>query len=315
MEIKIEEYLAPFYGMEVLYVPNPGNAGDNLIAEGTLQKFEQLGIKAKLIDRHRLSLHNQIVFYGGGGNIAKENFSVKFIRRVHKNVKKLVILPHTIHSIDSLLKEFGDNVDIICRERVSYLYLIESKTKANIYLSQDMALYIDVHKAIAYNANLMDKLSQTGGYILCKLHLSDKQAPTLNGLLDLIHPPINKHNNNKILNAFRTDGEKTTISLPADNVDVSEVFALGTETEVTIKEGASRFLNYINQFEVVNTNRLHVAISATLLGKSVNFYPNNYFKCQAVYDYSLSNYRNLTWHSNKSSASQELQSVDTTTCK
>ncbi len=119
----------------------------------------------------------------------------------------------------------------------------------------------------------------------------------------------------KILNAFRTDGEKTTISLPADNVDVSEVFALGTETEVTIKEGASRFLNYINQFEVVNTNRLHVAISATLLGKSVNFYPNNYFKCQAVYDYSLSNYRNLTWHTNKSSASQELQSVDTTTCK
>lgn len=296
MEITIEEYLAPFHSSEISYVPNPGNAGDSIIALGTIQKLTQLGIRYKLVDRHRLSLDDHIVFYGGGGNIAYANFSVNFIRRVHSNVKKLVILPHTIHSIDSLLKDFGDNVDIICREKVSYEYVQQSKTKAHVYLAKDMAFHLNVNQALSYKASLVDKISQSIRYIFCKLHLSTLQAPTKTGLRVLINQPSNKKNNPPTLNAFRTDGEKTDFPLPKDNIDISEVFALGTETEVMIKESSSRFLRYINQFEIINTNRLHVAISATLLGKKVNFYPNNYFKCQAVYDYSLRGYSNLTWH-------------------
>lgn len=296
MEINIEDYLTQFSNKEVFYIPNPGNAGDSIIAEGTMQKCNQLGINLRFVDRHRHPLHDQIVFYGGGGNIAKSNFSVRFIRRIHNNVKKLVILPHTIHSVDALLNELGENVDIICREKVSYLYLMNSKTKANVYLAKDMALHMDTNIAMQYKAGWMDKISVVGCYVLCKLRLSDKQAPTLKGLIGLFRAPIENQEDRKILNAFRTDGEKTKLDLPDDNLDISEVFALGTETEVMIKEGGARFLKYINQFEVINTNRLHVAISATLVGKSVNFYPNNYYKCQAVYEYSLKQFSNLTWH-------------------
>lgn len=296
MEITIDEYLEPFCNREISYVPNPGNAGDSIIALGTIQKLTQLGIRYKLVDRHRLSLDDHIVFYGGGGNIAYTNFSVNFIRRVHNNVKKLVILPHTIHSVDSLLREFGDNVDIICREKISYEYVRQSETRAKVYLAKDMAFHLNINQALSYRASVFDKASQSVRYVFCKMHLSSLQAATKHGLTGLMHRPSNKHNGQTVLNAFRTDGEKTAFPLPSDNIDISEVFALGTETDVVIKESSSRFLQYINQFQTINTNRLHVAISATLLGKKVNFYPNNYFKCQAVYNYSLRDYSNLTWH-------------------
>lgn len=75
MEINIEDYLARFSNKDVFYIPNPGNAGDSIIAEGTIQKCNQLGVNLRFVDRHRHPLHDQIVFYGGGGNIAKSNFS------------------------------------------------------------------------------------------------------------------------------------------------------------------------------------------------------------------------------------------------
>ncbi|MEI4920606.1 hypothetical protein Q8G81_34160, partial [Klebsiella pneumoniae] len=48
-------------------------------------------------------------------------------------------------------------------------------------------------------------------------------------------------------------------------------------------------INFLEEYKVVNTDRLHVAILASLLGKEVNFYPNSYYKNEAVYNYSLFN--------------------------
>jgi hypothetical protein len=46
----------------------------------------------------------------------------------------------------------------------------------------------------------------------------------------------------------------------------------------------------------VHTNRLHVAIGAMKLGKSVKLYGNNYFKIRAIYDYSIKDkYQNVEW--------------------
>jgi exopolysaccharide biosynthesis predicted pyruvyltransferase EpsI len=49
-------------------------------------------------------------------------------------------------------------------------------------------------------------------------------------------------------------------------------------------------INFLEEYKVVNTDRLHVAILASLLGKEVNFYPNSYYKNEAVYNYSLLNH-------------------------
>jgi exopolysaccharide biosynthesis predicted pyruvyltransferase EpsI len=40
----------------------------------------------------------------------------------------------------------------------------------------------------------------------------------------------------------------------------------------------------VNQFDQINTNRLHVSITGALLGKTVNLYDNSYGKLFNVYD-------------------------------
>ncbi|MGJ8694439.1 MAG: polysaccharide pyruvyl transferase family protein [Thalassotalea sp.] len=297
-EINIDDYLSQYREHKLCYIPNPGNAGDNIIAAGTLQRFKRLGLDYRLVDRHRLALNNEIVFYSGGGNLGKmSNFSVSCLSRIHKNVQKLVILPHTIKDISPLLLEFGANTDIICRELVSYQYVSKSGTKANVYLAHDMALGLAPSELLSFDLGLFKKIQQCLLYVACKLHLSTKQAPTKHGLLSLFNNKaemiIAEKKHTSILNAYRTDGEKTNIKLPADNVDLSEELAIGVETETLTFLGAARFLRVINEFETINTNRLHVAVAATLLGKNVNFFANNYFKCKAVYDYSLTNFSNL----------------------
>lgn len=61
---------------EVLYIPNPGNAGDALIAAATYQVLDDLGINY-LIKRHKDDMESdvsgRVVIYGGGGNLIAQS--------------------------------------------------------------------------------------------------------------------------------------------------------------------------------------------------------------------------------------------------
>lgn len=50
------------------------------------------------------------------------------------------------------------------------------------------------------------------------------------------------------------------------------------------------FIEAIDQFETIHTNRLHVGIASALLGKKVNLYANDYFKIRAIYESSIKPY-------------------------
>ena len=55
-------------------------------------------------------------------------------------------------------------------------------------------------------------------------------------------------------------------------------------------------MRFVDRFEQVNTNRLHIAILSALLGKSVNFYANSYGKNHAVYEHSMAQrFSNVKW--------------------
>lgn len=88
-----------------------------------------------------------------------------------------------------------------------------------------------------------------------------------------------------VLNAFRMDKESIAQSLPAANIDISYK---GYATK-PLRE----FIDTVQKYEQVNTDRLHVAIGATLLGKHVSLYPNSYYKNKAVFDYSLQRFSNI----------------------
>ena len=89
---------------------------------------------------------------------------------------------------------------------------------------------------------------------------------------------------------FRRDRESTgKISIPAGNRDLS---AQGDHVS-----DIAPFRDEINKFACIHTDRLHVAITACLLGKEVHFYPGAYFKNRAVYLSSMRGYfDNVRFH-------------------
>ena len=82
---------------------------------------------------------------------------------------------------------------------------------------------------------------------------------------------------------FRTDVESSNkITLTPDNRDLS---AEGTELDPI-----APFFEALTEYKVINTDRLHVSIGASLLGLEVNLREGSYFKNQAIYKSSLNEY-------------------------
>jgi len=88
-----------------------------------------------------------------------------------------------------------------------------------------------------------------------------------------------------VLNAFRSDNESILHALPKSNNDLS----YNGHATKPLKE----LINILQRYEQVNTDRLHIAIGATLLGKRVRLYSNSYYKNKAVFDYSLKKFSNV----------------------
>lgn len=290
----------------VYYQPNPGNGGDSLIAHATFQLFKKLKINYQIIaDWECFDPENKIVIYAGGGNVVRYyNTSKNFIMKCHPMARKLIILPHTIDNNEDLLKALGANVDIICREKVSYNHVKKNAAKANVMLMDDMA----------FSMNIKNTLSEKPISFLKALVLflfyaikSDKRLntiPLLNKIIwnysklyaKLFLKFLNKHSERKTLNCFRTDVERTGIKLTKDNIDLSVRFGYGTNSELRASYASNRLLTFINKYNEIRTNRLHICIAGALLGKKVKFYPNNYFKCESVYQHSIKDrFPNVQW--------------------
>lgn len=290
--MNIYDYLNTYSNDLVYYCPNPGNGGDAIIAYSTYQIFNELGIKYK-IARLGDNLKNKIVIYGGGGQLVKlyDSYGLRFIRRYHNVAKKLIILPHTINLHKKYIEVFNQNIDIICRESTSYDYVKQINTKINVYLMNDMAFNIDIYKTFSDAMRITNIIqfdlhyfSQSNKYRIGKL------ARYIKNML------INNSDMKGVLNCFRIDQERSNIKIPRDNFDISNKFGILTFTPNIALRITYLLLKYLNKFEVINTNRLHMGIGGALLGKQVNFYPNSYWKNEAVYFYSLKNhYPNVNW--------------------
>jgi exopolysaccharide biosynthesis predicted pyruvyltransferase EpsI len=90
--------------------------------------------------------------------------------------------------------------------------------------------------------------------------------------------------------------EKPDMILPKDNIDISRLLEVSEQSEASIKELAYYLLFFIKQFDIINTNRLHVCLAGAILGKEVNFYPNSYYKNRAVYEFSMKGkFKKVNW--------------------
>lgn len=89
------------------------------------------------------------------------------------------------------------------------------------------------------------------------------------------------------LSAFRSDKESVLSTLPESNNDISY--------DGYAQKPLDNLINTLGKYAQIETDRLHVAICGTLLGKQVRLFPNSYYKNKAVFDYSLSRFPNITF--------------------
>jgi len=257
MEIKdIRIFLSNYLNQEIIYIPNQGNAGDSLIAFGTIPIFNELGLNWKMgsVDNE---YHNKTLFYAGGGNLIGLYKNCKKFIEKNKNDNKIIILPHTIKSEDIFLSNLNDNIIIFCREETSYNYVLKVfKHKKNVYLSKDMAFYI----------NNLNKYKIIKGNGVCNAYRTDAEKTNIKIPED----------NNDLSNTLNRNGNTTKINV--------------------IKDVSLSIFEHLSKFKTINTNRLHIAIAGSLLDKKVNFYRNSYYKNKSVFEYSINNiYKNTNF--------------------
>jgi exopolysaccharide biosynthesis predicted pyruvyltransferase EpsI len=288
----IDDYLGSLSGESVYYCPNPGNPGDALIALATYRLLRKHGIAYQVFpfQKHlEYDLSGQVVVFGGGGSFDQFfNAAARFIEQIHRQARRLIVLPQTVAAHAALLQELGSNVEVLCREPVSYEYARQTVTRAQVLLVEDLAFTIDVREILAQKPvpswNFMPRRRWIKKWIMLTLQQWRK------ALLDV------PSGSRRVLNCFRGGGDVPDYPIPANNIDVSWLMARDVQPEPLAHQTVHRFLRYLSRFELINTNRLHAAVAAAGLGRRVNLHPNSHHKNRAVYDFSIKDrFPHVTW--------------------
>lgn len=286
-------------GRQIYYRANPGNGGDSLIATGAFKLFREYNLNIQMVNPDSFNADGKIVIYAGGGNLVGIYPEARdFFYKHHRTAAQLILLPHTVNENRDLLRELGSNVTIFAREKVSYEYLKKHVRKSNIYIDHDLAFHLNAYEIINQpQISFITALTLKIFYKSTNNIKSEKIPSIIRMIQNYSHELIHlKLKNRGIANCFRDDVERISASLPKNNADLSTMYEYSTRNEEMTFYATQRLLKYINKFKKIRTDRLHICIAAALLGKEVEFYPNSYYKCKAVYEYSISEkFENVKW--------------------
>ncbi|SDX96438.1 Exopolysaccharide biosynthesis protein EpsI, predicted pyruvyl transferase [Albimonas donghaensis] len=273
----LDRMLRGLRGREVVFCPNHGNGGDSLIAVATYQAFRRAGLKYRVVrfDDHDEDLRGKTLIYAGGGNFVKQYaHGERFLRRYYKELDQLIILPHTFQGKEALLADLGDNATLIARERGSLAHLAEHAPRANRKLMHDLAFLLDLDE-LRRNPWGLPRLEIPRRVDFERMK-KDREARAATTFPE-----------GDVIRVFRTDGEKTARPIPPDNVDLPHVFRAGVTPEFLARRVALNFLNALDRYRVIETNRLHVGLAGALLGKKVRLEDNSYGKVAWVHAHSM----------------------------
>lgn len=282
----VETLLRSFRHQDVVFVPNGGNAGDGLIAHATYQFLDRIGLRYDIGVQSENYPH-RVVIHGGGGNLVDPYpNAADFIDRHIDPSRVLVILPHTIRAHERTVSRFGPNCFVFCREKPSLDYVRAVAPSANTTLSHDMAF--------AWNPELTERQmrEQWRSDIFNRTLLVRDAKRHVRALAYRLAT----RGRTEEITALRTDLEKTNVTIPRHNIDLSHAFCGDDMMPDSSLHTAFWLMWFINQFKAVRTNRLHIAILSAILGRNVRLSDNRYGKLRDVYEHSMrGRFPNATW--------------------
>lgn len=233
-------------GSSVDFYLSPGNWGDAMINQGTLQFFRYFDIRFDQFKREDFEKRiadgsSSVAIVGGGGGWCRNwPSTIGFVEKCLESYPKVVVLPTTFE-----IPKTKDGAQLFRRDRS-----MSAESIPESVFCHDMAFFLN-YKVPIVEANSMWRLY-----------------------------------------AFRTDIEKSSYShQPISNIDVS---LLGDSYH-----SVDALFSIINRYKEIITDRLHVAIAGSLLGKKVGLLPGNYPKNPSVAASSLLRFyattKMLTW--------------------
>lgn len=285
------------------FFPNNGNLGDIVIAESEYQFLNDNNIDYEIFDINKqqdlIGNKDFNLVYGGGGLFVKY-WNYEREKEIFKkpNLKKAVILSASFNECDDLLGVLDERFTVFCREKKSYDYCISKNKKAKFYLADDMAFGIDLNrhytgytdsKKLLKNTNEIS--DDTKLYLYKDIYPAYKRVfkKTLNDF----QLKVNIKNDKKIGYFLRTDEEKRYDNSLFPSIDIS-LFACSSCIDSGIVSILSKlFIKAIDTVDIVVTDRLHVGLIATLLGKQTLLLDNSYGKVSGIYNHSMTNFTNV----------------------
>jgi exopolysaccharide biosynthesis predicted pyruvyltransferase EpsI len=264
-----------------------GNNGDRLIQMGMRELFRQLGI-------HPVATPGEadcILLNGGGAaNDFWPSGTAQVLQSYLKEFpdKKFVVGPSSFHftrlDFASIVNATKAPLTLFCREHTSLGLLQKMPLGAHVdvQLSPDLAFELRDSDFIAQQ---MEDLRET--HILCAMRkdcegnaglLTKTAAPWLPAVL---RRPLSKLRDRLVA------GKSSDILSPILNEISSSQKSPVVYRDVSVSVPFEEFCQQIRHSREIVTNRLHIAIFGSLLGKPVHLLPGSYHKITGVYDFSL----------------------------
>ena len=281
----LAECLKQFEDEELVFIPNPGNAGDMLINLGMYHLFEQLGVRYVTGSPDQTYPDRVLVYSGGGALIDAYPTAARFFKANHALCKNLILLPHTVRAQPELIAAMDDRCFLFAREANSETYLNAHRTQAHVLRTHDLAFFLDeaaITAAPWSRAVLLDKWRR-------------KAWPRF--VLKLMRDAMLT---DPVLHCLRADAEATGVDIPAHNHDLSKLFAHGDLSRDSCATTIKTLRFVMKRFSAIRTNRLHITVLGALLDMPVTMLDNSYGKNRDIYDASIDGYfSNVTFEGAK----------------
>ena len=274
-----------------IFCPVSGNLGDIVIATSEFQYLDSANINYTVcnLDEYIFAKSSFDLIYGGGDwtELYKNNYPNILNLFSNKNLNKCVILPSSFNDCGDLLDILDERFIVFCRDKYSYNYCKLHNTKAQFYLADDMVMYVDVNDLYRSHCDEGEEVFFTLNADLERLYIQYYSVYLQYRRLKLYAE------NERVAYCFRKNKESVIQASSYPSIEpLGFIWECGRDVAFD-NILTKAFLSIIDLYDVVITDRLHVALCAMKLEKQVYLLDNNFGQISSVYEYSFQKFNNV----------------------
>lgn len=281
-------HMSSLGGPSVHFEELKGNNGDRLIRMGMGEVLRKAGLNGDSTPREA-----DLILINGGG--AMNDLWPEGAAQVMESLiqaapdKDIVVGPSSywFRTLDfpAILRKSSGRITLFCRERRSEQFLrsLDLPPHVSVMLSQDLAFelrdsdFIREQRALARDTQVLcamrkDREGEAG--VLAKTRASWLPGP--------IRKPLSRLRDRLV--ARRSSDRLTPVF---DSISPRPSAAEIVYRDVSVSLDFDGFCREVRDSRAIITNRLHVGIFGSLLGKRVHLLRGGYHKIDGVYEYSL----------------------------